>query len=294
MNVLITGATGMFGSVLAETLNDSFNVYMTGRTQNNPHIQQNFKSFDLKNESYEELIEWSCPNIIIHCAAIIDGNYCNTKPLEAIKVNGISVKKLIDATTSDVKIIYISSDAVFPSDSHLSKETDQVSPENVYGKSKEFGEFFLKQSGRDYTIIRTTIVGGRINKKANSFVEWIVNSVIQQKEITLFDDVIFTPISIWDLAVEINDVIIPNKVRGIYHITGSEISSKFEFGIKLITELGLGVKYIKKGSIKDFSARAGRSNDQTLSIDKYKSEFNRELPSIVRTIKRIKCEYEAN
>lgn len=294
MNVLITGATGMFGSVLSETLNSSLNIYTTGRSLNNLGKEQNYKSFDLKSNSYKELIEWANPDIIIHCAAITDGNYCKDKPLEAFNVNGISVKKIIDATDPKVKIIYISTDAVFPANLHLAKETDLVSPESIYAKSKELGEFFLMQSDRNYTIIRTTIVGGKTKRAANSFVEWIVNSVTQQLEITLFDDVIFTPISVWDLATEIDNVIIPNNVEGTYHITGSEICSKYNFGKDLINELGLELRFVKKGSIEDFAERAGRSNDQTLSIEKYSLEFDRKLPGLVRTIKQIKSSYEKN
>ena len=33
---------------------------------------------------------------------------------------------------------------MFPSSLNLAKESDCVFPENVYGKSKELGEFFLK------------------------------------------------------------------------------------------------------------------------------------------------------
>lgn len=292
MNVLITGATGMLGSVLSVTLDKSFNIYTTGKSLKKSGNKQNYKSFDLMNNSYDELIEWANPDMIIHCAAITNGNYCNDNSLYALNVNGVSVKKLLDATDPKVKIIYISTDAVFPANLHLAKETDLVSPESIYGKSKELGEFFLKQSDRNYTVIRTTIVGGKTNREENNFVEWVVNSVVQNKEIILFDDVFFMPISVWDLAAEINNIIIPNDVKKIYHITGSEICSKFKFGNKLITELGLESKFVRKGSIKDFSKRAGRSNDQTLSIEKYSHEFDRKLPDLERTINQIKLHYE--
>ena len=74
------------------------------------------------------------------------------------------MQKILKATDPSVGIIYISTDAVFPSSLHMAKHTDCTQPESVYGKSKELAEFFLLNSDRKYTIIRTTIVGLNENK----------------------------------------------------------------------------------------------------------------------------------
>ena len=161
LNVLITGASGMLGATLVNECKNNFNVYATG---NSDFTEQyiNYKKFDLKSESYKELIEWSDPDIIIHGGALTNGNYCEENSNDAFNINGISVQKFLKATNNDVKIIYISTDAVFPSYIHMANEEHCVSPENVYGKSKELGEFFLDTSvNRKYTIIRTTISNSR-------------------------------------------------------------------------------------------------------------------------------------
>ena len=141
MKILITGASGMLGSSLASELSKSHEVFGTGNSKVN--LPFNYKPFDLAEESYKTLIEWSKPDFIIHCAALTNGNYCENNALEAFTINAYSVKKLLDATPENVKIIYISTDAVFPSKIHLAKENECTSPESVYGKSKELGEFFL-------------------------------------------------------------------------------------------------------------------------------------------------------
>ena len=185
-------------------------------------------------------------------------------PLEALNVNGLSVNNLLNSTDSNVKIIYISTDAVFPSNLHLAKEKDCVHPENIYGKSKEMGEFFLLNSVRDYLIVRTTIVGLNENKSKSGFVEWIINSSKNNETISLFEDVVFNPISIWDLAEELKYLIVEDKIDSeILHIAGNEICTKYEFGKLLLEELKLPTLNVSKGSIKAFKDRAKRCSDQS-------------------------------
>ncbi len=294
LNLLITGASGMLGAALVNEYKNDFNVFSTGNSNFIEHYN-NYKKFDLKSETYTELIKWSTPDIIILCGALTSGNYCEENASDAFNINGISVQKFLKATNNDVKIIYISTDAVFPSSIHLANEEHCVFPENVYGKSKELGEFFLKTSvNRNYIIIRTTIVGLNINKEKQSFVEWIINSAKNDKEFGLFTDVLFNPISVWDLATEIKFLINENSINSqTLHIAG-ELCSKYEFGFKLLKILNINTKKLSKSLIASFEHRAKRSNDQSLDSAFYQSEYNRRLPTLEKTLINIKRYYECN
>lgn len=293
-NILITGGSGMLGATLVHSLKDEFNIFSTGNEQIKDQ-QKNYLKFNLSSNSYDELINWSKPNVIIHCGAITNGNYCEENPSEAFDINGISVHKLLKATNNDVKIIYISTDAVFPSTIHLANEKDCVFPENVYGKSKELGEFFLYSSvNRNYTIIRTTIVGLNLNKERKGFVEWIINSARSGEKIGLFSDVLFTPITIWDLMSEIKFLIKSNNINSETLHIGGELCTKYQFGRALLETLNISTEKLIESSILSFKQRARRSNDQSLDSSYYQKKYNRRLPCLDEIILNIKKHYEKN
>ncbi|SDS43155.1 SDR family oxidoreductase [Winogradskyella sediminis] len=294
MRVLITGASGMLGATLANMLKEEHEVFGTGNS-NFDEQPKNYKVLDLNAESYKDVMEWSNPNVIILSGALTNGNYCNDNPEEAFSINGISVKKFAEVTNKNVKFIYISTDAVFPSKLHLAKESDCVSPENVYGKSKELGEFFTKFSDKQFCIIRTTIVGLNLNSKKRGFVEWIINASKTSEDIFLFDDVVFNPISIWELADEIKHIIsLENFPNEVLHISGTEIVTKYKFGMELLKALKLETETVNRGLISSFKDRAKRCNDQTLSCVYYQDKYKRKLPKLADTIQTINQYYEAD
>ena len=293
MRILVTGASGMLGSTLAIELSKNHKVFGTGNSDIS--IPIDYRVFDLSNESYKELIDWSQPELIIHCAAITNGHYCQENCLKAIDVNGVSVHKILKATNNTTKIIYISTDAVFPSSLHMAKEVDSVFPENMYGKSKELGEFFLNSSqDRQYTIIRTTIVGLNINKNRIGFVEWIINAAKENKELGLFTDVLFTPISIWDLVDEIIFLINADNINSETIHIGGELCTKFDFGNRLLKALNLPAKKLSKRLISSFEGRAKRSNNQSLDSNYYNNKYHRKSASLDQTVLKIKEYYEYN
>jgi len=272
----------MLGSTLVENWQKKFDVFATGKENFANSPEKKFMAFDLLSESYDALMNRAKPDVIIHCAAITNVDYCEDNPKQAMAVNAESVNKFLKYG-SDARLIFISSDAVFPDGIHMATEKDQASPENIYGKTKETGEKYIKDASGNHIAIRTTIVGKNINPSYQGFVEWIVNSVKNGEEITLFEDVFFTPITTWHLANEM-EWIISSNISGIIHVAGSEPISKYDFGKKICEGLELDTNLIRKGSMDNVKFNAKRSNDQTLDSGFYNSISNRTLPSADETV----------
>ncbi len=275
----------MLGATLVKLWNKKFKIYAIGGNNFSHNPAKNFKKFDLKTKNFKSLALWVKPDIIIHCAALTNHEYCQSNPKEAMLVNGDSVKKLIDVFP-EAKLIFISTDAVFPLKTHLANEKTKTSPVTIYGKSKELGEKYFLSFSKNGCIVRTTIVGKNINPNKQGFAEWIVNSVRNGKKIVLYGDTMFTPISIWHFAKEL-EWIINNSTPKILHIAGREIVSKYDFGYNLCKKLNLDLNLISKGRLNQENRFIKRSQDQTLDCSIYQKLSDHELPNLKETIKNL-------
>ena len=87
----------MLGATMALAWQDKYDIYATGRSnfQNNP--SKKFLTFDFLHQDIEQLIEWAQPDVVIHCAAITDIDFCQSNPSLArifivLIVSGIHLK----------------------------------------------------------------------------------------------------------------------------------------------------------------------------------------------------------
>ncbi len=278
----------MLGGTLIKFFSTEFEVYATSGQAELPYASNHLK-FDLTVEDYRPLIEWAQPDVIIHTAAMTNGNQCDDNPELALKINALTLNKLGISADVKTRVLYISTDAVFPGEAHKSKEQDYTASESVYGKSKELGEFFLQLRSQNFTIIRTTIVGVNQLKGRQGFVEWIVNSAKNGERIALFEDVLFTPISCFSLAESISIILNQNLfVNEKVHIGASEIFSKYDFGMALLEELGLSTDIIDRAKITKFADRAKRATDQSLDSSYFEEITGTALPGLKETVRQLK------
>ena len=278
----------MLGGTLVKYFAADHEVYATSGQYDLPYAERHLQ-FDIKSENYEPLISWSQPDVIIHSAALTNGNQCDQNPELALQTNALPLHKLGLSVDSKTRILYISTDAVFPGEAHNSTEKDRTASESVYGKSKELGEFFLELRSQNFTIIRTTIVGVNQLIGRQGFAEWIVNSARGEERIGLFEDVLFTPISCSSLAQKLSIVLDQNLfVNENIHIGASEAYSKYDFGIALLEELGLSTKHVDRGRITSFTDRAKRATDQSLDSSYFEEATGIKLPGLKETVKQLK------
>lgn len=285
--ILITGASGMLGAHLVLQWQKKYKIYATGNSNFKNNQAKKYKVFDLKKRSYKELSDWVNPEYIIHCAAITSHEYCYKNPKIALLVNGKSVKKLLKAFPKS-KLLYISTDAVFPLNTNLANEHLKTKPSTIYGKSKQLGEKYILKSRKQNCIIRTTIVGKNVNIKKESFVDWIYKSIKNKKQVSLFNDVIFTPISIKSLSNQLNMLIESKRnLPKILHIAGSEKISKFAFGIEFCKMLHLDSNKVKATELSKLRSKIKRSNNQSLDISFFEKNYKKKLPNIKKTLKEL-------
>ena len=120
------------------------------------------KRLNILNKSrLEEYLKKNDINLIIHCAALARVRECELNKTKAEKINVTGTKNIVDSILKikknkkkNIKLIFLSSDAVYPSVKGNFKETDNPSPYNFYGKTKLKGEKLVKKLN-EYMILRT-------------------------------------------------------------------------------------------------------------------------------------------
>ena len=280
MRILVTGAAGMLGSMLVERWREKYEVFASART---PFAAPGwaFRPFDLTEASHAPLVDWARPDVIVHCAAWTALDACEADPERTLEINGRSVERLLAAAPS-ARMIFVSSDAVLGDRAEPLEEDAPPHPLNAYGRSKELGEQLLRERDAGPSV-RTTIVGWNLDPRKQSFVEWLVRSLERGEKVTLFQDALFNPIASSQLADELEHMLTDGR-KGVWHVTGRDATSKYDFGVALADKLGLDRHRIHEGTITAMRFAARRSADQRLAVARYEHSVGRELPTLDATI----------
>lgn len=294
MKLGVTGASGMLGSALVSNLSKAYTVFATSRREGLKGQNIKWDCFDLTNTALlNRWLESSQLDVIIHCAAIVDVDWCEENIEATTSLHVAATEVIVNyANSSGARLIYISTDSIFDG-SKLTpySEFDTVNPLNIYAKTKLVGES-LVQSIDSSTILRTNIVGWG-NSGKESFFEWLLKGLINKDSLNLFDDVCFSPITVTDLAFVVAEVV-ESRIYGLYNCGSSDSTSKYEFGRKVAEVFQLPDLTINKISVNDVSFKAERPKNMALDSSKLSRKLKYNLPSVMGTITKLKSQYDTN
>ena len=148
--ILLLGGSGTLGSKIIKS-NFFTNLKSPPKKKLNILNKTEIENFLIKHEI----------NLIIHCAAIARVKDCEGNKNMAKKININGTKNIISAILKikkvynrKIKLVFISTDAVYSDTKGNFKETDRLTPYNYYGYTKMKGEKLVKQID-EYIIIRT-------------------------------------------------------------------------------------------------------------------------------------------
>ena len=292
MRIGVTGASGMLGTALIDELSDKHEVFATSRSKGLKKDGIQWECFDLTNS--QNLNQWLVdvtPDVVVHCAAMVDVDKCEDN-VDFAKNLHIGTTKIIAnyLDRNNKKLIYISTDSVFDGKKNRPYvELDKVNPLNIYAKTKLLGEqpVLLMEDG---LVLRTNIIGwGRSGNI--SFAEWMLKGLVESKPLTLFDDVIFSPLNVSDLSVIITQTI-DSGISGLYHCASKDYISKYDFGIKMAEVFNLSISNIKKISVEDMNFKANRPKNMALDSSKLSLILEYDFPIVMDVIKSIKDQYD--
>jgi dTDP-4-dehydrorhamnose reductase len=147
------------------------------------------------------------------------------------------------------------------------------------------GEDFIHFNNPNALIIRTNFFGWGTSYR-QSFSDFVIDNLRKGNNITLFNDVFYTPILI-ETLVEIVMELYFKKTTGIFNVVGNDRVSKLEFGLELAKVFGLDIDLIKEGSIKDNKDLVKRPKDLSLSNSKVNRFLMKEIINLSDQIARL-------
>ena len=290
--ILFTGGSGLLALNSAVYLRNDYEVYLGlhSRIINLEGVHTCI--LDLENDqALEKYLVLINPDILINAEGMTSVEECELKPIEANNINAVVPGVLARLSKKlDIYFVHISTDHLFDGTKSFQTEEDTISPLNEYGKSKTKGEEEVLKNNKESLIVRTKFFGWGTSYR-QSFSDFIINSLRQEKKITLFIDVYYNPILIQTLIDQIQ-LLIKDKIKGIINIVSDERVSKYDFGVLVAEIFGLNKNLIEKGSIENNVSLVKRPKDMSLSSYKIKNILKKSnFPSLNRQIEILyNCE----
>lgn len=290
--ILITGASGLLGLNLCLAM-DGNQYEVIGAANTEPFKQVKFKSVQAELTEpgiIERLLEENSPEVIIHCAAIANVDDCETKPELAEQVNSSIPGEIArEAAKRRIKMVHISTDAVFDGARGGYTEEDIPNPLSVYARTKLGGEKAVLTNNPDALVARVNFYGWSMSGK-RSLAEWFVYNLLAGNAIKGFTDIHFCPFMVLDLADTLLEAV-SLDLKGIYHVVGAQPMSKYDFGVAIANKFGLDDRLITPASVSEGGLKAARSPNLTLSTKKLVRALGHPLPVFANGLQKLYDQY---
>lgn len=262
--ILITGANGMLGTAFAGLLRRQqfgLKLHALGRDQ--------LDVTDAKSVALAAALE---PDLIVHCAALVDMDRCEREPghcRRSIVEGTAHVAEL--ARRTGAQLVYPQSFLVYgaSAETPLAEDAPPV-PRSEYGRAKLEAEQLVRADCPQALVIRMGgFFGGEERDKnfVGSFSRRLATRVAAGGEPIEVGDRVWQPSFTEDLAANSLLLVAHNRV-GVYHMAAHGEASFFEVASQIVAALGLAsqVQLVARPA-SEFAARESGLRPLRLVID---------------------------
>jgi dTDP-4-dehydrorhamnose reductase len=272
MKILVTGANGQVGSELSRRgAKKGFDILALDRA-----------TLDITDQSaVNREVSGSGASVVVNAAAYTAVDQAESDPELAFAANRDGPAKLA-STCADtgIPLIHISTDFVFDGEKKGPyHETDQVSPPNVYGKSKAAGEIAVRERLQEHIILRTAWVYG---VHGNNFAKTMLRLGRENETVRVVADQYGCPTYAADLADATLNLVAQffqgkGIVWGTYHYCGKGVTSWYGFAEAILNlarnYIQLKVKRIESITTAEYPTPAKRPANSALDCSLFESRF---------------------
>jgi dTDP-4-dehydrorhamnose reductase len=221
---LLTGAAGQVGRSLSAFLPQAgIEVIALGSSQ-----------LDVSDAgAVEAALARVEPDALINCAALTQVDACETREVDALRINARAPGELARACRGRCLLVHLSTDYVFDGlgSSPLAEEAP-TAPASVYGRTKLAGEEAVRAAGGEHLVVRTQWVFG----PGANFVRTMLRAAREGRELRVVDDQFGRPTWSASLASAIHAAL-ARGARGTLHLACEGTASWYDLAVAAI-ELG--------------------------------------------------------
>jgi dTDP-4-dehydrorhamnose reductase len=221
MKVLVTGAGGMLGrDLLAEA--QSRGIDTIGLT----HAELDIT--DPESVAQIPFGSFGTFDALVNCAAYTAVDRAEEEEALATEINGLGVGYLAAATqVVGARFVQISTDFVFDGTAKAPYQPDDLTnPLSAYGRSKLIGERATLANHPNALIFRTAWLYGTFGK---CFPKTMIRAYRSGRSLRVVADQVGNPTSTLELSRVLIDAIEANIAPGIYHASGPDTMSWYDF-----------------------------------------------------------------
>jgi dTDP-4-dehydrorhamnose reductase len=271
LKLLVTGASGLFGSKLAQKATEKgITVYAGSNNGASDFGVQVLFDVSDKNQVDRAFAE-AKPDVVVHSAALTDVDKCELNRELAWKINVEGARNMAEASLrAGAFLVYISTDYVFGGEKGCYKETDLTGPISYYGVTKLEAEETCIGIVPDCCIVRPSVVYGAAPAAGKiNFALWLHNKLKAGEKLRIVTNQWNSPTLNTSLADMVLDVV-DQRLGGVFHLSGASRVSRYEFALRLAETFGLDKALIEPVDASCFNWPAKRPKDSSLDVSKAK------------------------
>ncbi len=263
---IITGASGLLGHAVHARMSPEYDVVGISYT----NTIRGTRSRDIRDRAQlQGLLEAEKPDVVVHCAAYRDPDFCEKDPDEARRLNVLPAQVMAESLPRGVPLIFISSDYVFDGESPPYTEESPPSAINVYGQTKIEAERAILQCEGGVVIRCPLLIGPGPEQVCTGFVAQLIEAAHSNEKLLLDNVLIRFPTYNFDVAEAIL-FLLARKARGIFHVSGARGGTRYTWTMETASLLECPTNHLKSSNTV-VSRGAKRPRDSQLGTGKIRA-----------------------
>lgn len=265
--LLVIGSSGILGSRVFELAKGDFDALGTY----NKHSVEGKNLFRLDTRIRADvfkIIERLKPDLVIDTHGLTNLDYCETHWEEAWQINVEGTKNVAEACKKfQCRYTFISTDYVFDGKKASYAEEDETHGLNYYARTKIIAERTIMALDIDYIIARTTVLYGLGGIEKTSFPIWLIGKLRNNENVKVVNDQKNNPTFTDNLSAFLFSLYKKNA-NGIFHITGRDCISRYDFAREIAYTFGLDGELIIPTTSEGLGQIALRPKTINFIVDK--------------------------